>query len=476
MQRRLDLDSMSSRGPLTDRDVNQGWRNVSSMNTQQIAGFDADQSISSGRADIICFVDGGGARCKTVSTEGRPKEPKAWTINEKGHHVPILKPSSTSFSGENSSSSGDPSKELLSSIRKSCIAEQHSLTSKSSPETCTDAPFVSPANPGETVKDTSAQFPTEEICEDSPITQMREFVERRGLNVKASSKKALYRKICEALESKQNGGNSALSEDGPMDVSEPPLERPLEQDETKKNSNTSDATTTVSGQDKHMSSETNSADHSMPLTPVATATTPTQELSLLDDALLEGEAVSAALSSRLGRLKILRGRWANSGMQQRSQFTAVLQRASEADDCGVLVDLLAATLPGAGCSWLDLESFALLLRPAGLPRLLSGCHEPHMLAGLRALLPLLHQLGHIVASTPPADRSGGVGVNVALEERQRRCDLVAEGLVAVRADLAAAASRHANSPAAAVARACDAAIADVLETRRRAVGLGGSAL
>ena len=99
-----------------------------------------------------------------------------------------------------------------------------------------------------------------------------------------------------------------------------------------------------------------------------------------------------------------------------------------------------------------------------------------MLAGLRALLPLLHQLGHIVASTPPADRSGGVGVNVALEERQRRCDLVAEGLVAVRADLAAAASRHANSPAAAVARACDAAIADVLETRRRAVGLGGSAL
>ena len=105
------------------------------------------------------------------------------------------------------------------------------------------------------------------------------------------------------------------------------------------------------------------------------------------------------------------------------------------------------------------------MRPTGLPRLLSGGHEPHLLAGLRALLPLIHRLGPLIASTPPDDMSSGRGVNVALDERRGRCDAVARGLASVKSDLAAAVLRYSGGAAAALIRACGAAIADVIDTR-----------
>jgi hypothetical protein len=456
-----------NRTPFMNRDAN----NLNQL--AHISGIDPTRSERTEQADTVSFIDGN-MKCKINLTSSRTRrEPKAWTINENGEHVLILKSPTMDSGIENGL--GDPSKTLLSSLRKTCASEERlAVQVKFSLAPDAGSPLSALESPaGSTdgrTEESRAILDPDEINEDTPINLMREFVERKRLNVKASSKKALYQKICEALERRQGdveffahdqaAQNSSDRQDSALSV-------PAETE-----SDPSESTGEVEVSGRELNCDGPAASESNP--PLKVATT-VAELALLDTAFLEGSAVRAALTARLGRIKSVRALWpSTSGAQPRtagsSSSAAALQRATEADDCGVLADVLAAASVGGGAAaWLDLDVFALLLRPAGFPRLLVGGHEPHLLAALRALLPLLHRLGPLVAGTPRGNQGG---VNVALEERCRRCDAVAEGLAAAQAALASAAALYAGRPAAALARACDAAIRDVLEVRSGACPAG----
>ncbi len=464
VQRRLNLDSSMNRAPFMNREANNLNR------VAHISGIDSTRSECTEQAsDTVSFLEGN-VKCKVNLTSSQTRrEPKAWTINENGEHVLIQK--SPSMDSGIKSGLGDPSKTLLSSLRKPCTLEERmavqvkfSLALDTGSElSALESPACSTDSRAEV---SGALLGQDEINEDTPISLMRDFVERKQLNVKANSKKALYRKICEALERRQCGGSdveSCADNQAAQNCDECASQNPAISICVQSESDHSDSDGELSVPNK----EETICDGPEPHPPVDTTMT-VAELELLDNALLEGSAVRAALTSRLGRIKGVRALWpSTSGAQPRtvgsSPSAAALQRATEADDCGVLADVLAAASVGSGAAvWLDLDAFALLLRPAGLPRLLAGGHVPHLLAALRALLPLIHRLGPLVAGTPRGNQGG---VNVVLEERCRRCDAVADGLAAARVALASAAILHAGGPTAALARACDAAIRDVLEVR-----------
>jgi hypothetical protein len=452
-----------NRTPFMNRDTN----NLNHV--VHISGIDPTRSERTEQADTLSFLNGN-TKCKINLTSSRTRrEPKAWTINENGEHVLIQK--SPTMDSEIENGRGDPSKSLLSSLRKSCASEERpAVQVKFSLALDTGSPLSALESPGSNdgrAEESRAILDPDEINEDSPITLMREFVERKRLNVKASSKKALYQKICEAIERRQGGGsdveNCADDQAAQNSNERRDSARPVTA-ETEPDPSESSGDVTVSSMEKVVDDGQAASESHPPVDVAATIA----ELALLDTALLEGSAVRAALTARLGRIKGVRALWpSKSGAQPRtagsSPSAAALQRATEADDCGVLADVLAAASVGGGAAaWLDLDAFALLLGPGGFPRLLAGGHEPHLLAALRALLPLLHRLGPLVAGTPRGNQGG---VNVVLEERCRRCDEVADGLTAAQAALASAVVLHAGRPAAALARACDAAIRDVLEIR-----------
>jgi hypothetical protein len=473
VQRRLNLDPSVCRGPLMSRDVNQEWEEPKNSQSQSITGFETSGSDSSMRTVSSSHVSG------TVKgfvdfVINRPSAPKAWTINDNGEHVPIMK-SSPNAVDPSEQSVGDPSRSLLSSVRRNCTSNKGSSVSKCSSTVGSESTLVSPSS----VADSDSQHTDSnlnivgEITEESPITQMREFAERKGLQVKANKKKVLYRKICEALGKIKCGGSSnhVGFDDGGKTFEESTPTGSQNEDMKDVFKDSGELSTVSSNRVKvnlDPALDTKASEESTQSCVKPVPNVREDEVSVLDVSLSEGVAMRSALSARVIRLKAVRGLWANAaGIHQRS---VALQRATEADDCGVLADLLSAIPMNGDCGALDLEAFALLLRPAGLPRLLSGGHQPHLIAGLRALLPLLHRLGPLVAMTAPEDAPGVRSVNVALDERRGRCDAVAEGLVSVKAELVAAERRFAGSSAAALVRACAAAITDIIDTRHGGTG------
>ena len=219
------------------------------------------------------------------------------------------------------------------------------------------------------------------------------------------------------------------------------------------------------------------------------------ELAALDRALVDSATLRNVLAARLDALRQVKQLWpvatlthvprptalrpALAAAVARRSAVAAMKRAAAASDCAVLGDLLlAAASPSGVCrrlaTHLDLETFAALLVPDALPRLVSNGGVRYQGAGLHTLLVLLNRLGPLIAMTVTATRSATdfpwpvassdgteieYGSDVTLEEFRMRCEAVAAGLSKM---LTVLASSYCDICWVPLARMCTYQIRDVL--------------
>ena len=166
---------------------------------------------------------------------------------------------------------------------------------------------------------------------------------------------------------------------------------------------------------------------------------PLDEEMLIGTLVGPSENMSRVLAARHSHLKVIGALWSSCGPQK------AIQQALNLDDDAVLIDLLNGTQPKLHAHVsIDL---AIDLTPS-VERLVNSEYEDYLLCGLAAAGSILKAVGPVLRETAEAAQHKGMfrqGIDVAFEERQERCEQLAEALVRLRTRLEALAETKGRS-------------------------------